>query len=397
MYGTLQVLGPEHEFSIVDEKLTPLPIVDRVIKDVHGRIVNCVKLGKIAFGKEFQAHVAEFKANKPFDSPEVFEETMQEAVETILGLLEKRYHARLLGMGMHPSLRLDEAKIWSHRDRQIYEALSKIFNLNQHGWLNIQSFQLNLPYRNEREAVKLYDALATILPYLPAVAASSPVYESKIGDFVDNRLHFYSANQLEVPSITGDIVPEYIGSFGEYKKTTVRQYSEDLAKLNAPRCLLNKQWLNSRGAVIRFDRKAIEIRVLDEQECVKADVALSCFIRALLRGIMADEKCPHLPHEALVRDLHSVVRDGLDARVQHPKGETARQVCRYLWEMASENATSEERRYLPLVKQRIDRGNLSDKILEEVAKKIQKTDLTEAIFNVYSALADCLKNNKIYG
>jgi gamma-glutamyl:cysteine ligase YbdK (ATP-grasp superfamily) len=374
----------------------PLPIVDRVIKEVHGRIVNCVRLGRIAFGKELQAHVAEFKANKPFDSPEVFEEAMQEAVETILELLEKHYHARLLGLGMHPSLRLSEARVWSHRDRQIYEAMSKIFNLNRHGWLNIQSFQLNLPYKNEREAVKLYNLLANVLPYLPAVAASSPIYESKIGDFVDNRLHFYSANQLEVPSITGDIVPEYIDSFGEYEKTTVRQYSEDLAKLNAPRCLLNKQWLNSRGAVIRFDRKAIEIRVLDEQECVKSDVALSCFIRALLRGIMTDEKCPYLPHEALVKDLHSVVRDGLDARVQHPKGETARQVCRHLWEMASENATNEEKRYLPLVKQRIDRGNLSDKISEEVAKKVQKTDLTEAIFNVYSALADCLEENKMY-
>lgn len=396
MYRTLQVLGPEHEFSIVDEKLTPLPIVDRVIKEVHGRIVNCVRLGKIAFGKELQAHVAEFKANKPFDSPEVFEEAMQEAVETILELLEKHYHARLLGLGMHPSLRLSEARVWSHRDRQIYEAMSKIFNINQHGWLNIQSFQLNLPYKNEREAVKLYNLLANVLPYLPAVAASSPIYESKIGDFVDNRLHFYSANQLEVPSITGDIVPEYIGSFEEYEKTTVQQYSEDLAKLNAPKCLLNKQWLNSRGAVIRFDRKAIEIRVLDEQECVKSDVALSCFIRALLRGIIADDKYSYLAHETLVKDLNQVVRHGLNAHVQHPKGKTARQVCRHLWEMASENATSEERRYLPLVKQRIDRGNLSDKILEEVAKKVQKTDLTEAIFNVYSALADCLEKNTMY-
>jgi len=396
MYGTLQVLGPEHEFSIVDEKLTPLPIVDKVIKDVHGRIVNCVQLGNIAFGKELQAHVVEFKANTPFDSPEVFEETMQEAVEVVLGFLEKRYNARLLGLGMHPSLRLDEAKVWSHRDRQIYESMSKIFNLNQHGWLNIQSFQLNLPYKNEGAAVRLHNALTNVLPYLPAVAASSPIYESKIGDCADNRLRFYSTNQLEVPSITGGIIPEYIGSFEEYKKTTVQRYSEDLAKLNAPRFLLNKQWLNSRGAVIRFDRKAIEIRLLDEQECVKSDVALSCFIRALLRGILANEKYPHLPREILLKDLHHVVKDGLNARVHHPKGEAARQVCRYLWKIASENATCEEKKYLPIVKQRIEDGNLSDRILKEAAKKVQKTDLTEAIFNIYSTLTDCLEKNRVY-
>jgi len=396
MYRTLQVLGPEHEFSVVDEKLTPLPIVDKVIRDVHGRIVNCVRLSEFSFGKELQAHVAEFKANTPFSSPEVFEETMKQAVETILGFLEKRYDARLLGLGMHPSLKLGEVKVWSHRDRQIYEALSKIFNLNQHGWLNIQSFQLNLPYRNEFEAVRLYNAITNVLPYLPAVAASSPIYESKIGDYVDNRLHFYLTNQLEVPSITGDIIPEYVGSFEEYEKITVRRYSEDLSKLNAPRCLLNKEWLNSRGAVIRFDRKAIEIRILDEQESVKSDVALSCFIRAALQGIMADENYPYLPHETLVENLDHIVRDGLDACVQHPKSETARQVCRHLLEMASENATWEEKKYLPIIKQRIEGGNLSDIILREVTKKIQKTDLEEAIFSVYSALADCLEKNQVY-
>jgi len=42
MYQTLEVLGPEHEFSIVDGKLNPLSIVDRVIKAWKGRIVNNV-------------------------------------------------------------------------------------------------------------------------------------------------------------------------------------------------------------------------------------------------------------------------------------------------------------------------------------------------------------------
>ena len=396
MYGTLQVLGPEHEFSVVDEKLQPLPTVDKVIKGVYGRIVNNVDFGEFSFGKELQAHVAEFKGSSPFSSPQMFEETISEAVDTILGFLEKRYRARLLGLGMHPSLRLEDVRVWSHRDRRIYEALSKIFDLNQHGWLNIQSFQLNLPFKNLNEAVRLYNSIANILPYLPAVAASSPIYESKIGRFVDNRLRFYLVNQSEVPSITGDIIPEYVNSFEEYEKITVNRYSEDLAKLNAPRCLLHKEWLNSRGAVIRFDRKAIEIRILDEQECVKSDVALSCFIRAVLRGIMNDNEYPYLPHKILVENLNHVVRHGLEAHVQHPKGKTARQVCCHLMKIASKNATKEEKQYLPMIKKRIDVGNLSNIILREVAKKIQKTDFDEAIFRVYSSLADCLEKNQVY-
>lgn len=395
MFGTLEVLGPEHEFSVIDQKLHPLPIVDKIIKQIHGRIVNNVNMRKFSFGKELQAHVLEFKANRPFYSPQVFEETIQEAVETIMGVLEK-HHARLLGLGMHPTLSLNEAQIWTHRDRQIYEALGKIFNLKQHGWLNIQSFQLNLSYRNEKDAIKLHNTLNHILPYLPALAASSPVFETRKGDYIDNRLHFYSMNQREVPSITGDLVPENVNSLAEYKKTTVDLYSHDLCKLDAPECLLDKKWLNSRGAVIRPDRKAIEIRILDEQECVKSDVALSCFIRAVLRGMMTDRAYPLISHRILVQNLNCVIKDGLDAPVEHPEGQTAKQVLKHLLKIAYSNANEEEKEYLPFIKQRLESGNLSQMILGDISKRSQKTDIPEAIFRVYSSLTDCLTNNRIY-
>jgi len=395
MYGTLQVLGPEHEFSVVDEKLQPLPIVDKVIKNLHGRVVNYADFGDFTLGKELQAHVAEFKANRPFSSPKAFEETMHSAVLKILDFLGKRYHARLLGLGMHPFLKLNEARVWSHRDRNIYEALGRIFNLNQHGWLNIQSFQLNLSYANENEAVRLYNALAEELPYLPAIASSSPIYESKFGEFSDNRLYFYEINQREIPSITGDIIPEPVGSFEEYEKTTVGRYSEDLAKVNAPKCILYKEWLNSRGAVFRFDRRAVEIRIMDEQECVKSDVALSCFIRASLRGILRRGE-QQTPHKVRVENLGAVIRDGLEARVLHSKGSTAREVCRYLLNVAEKEASNEERRYLWVVRKRIDEGSLSNIVRRNVVKRMQRTSPEEAMFSVYSALTKCLEENKVY-
>ncbi len=379
----------------MDENLHPLPVVDKVIKSFYGRIVNYVRLGRFTFGKELQAHVAEFKANTPFHSPKVFEETMHEAVLRISDFLDKRYGAHLLGLGMHPLLKLDDVKVWPHRDRQIYEALGRVFDFSQHGWLNIQSFQLNLPYSDERRAVGLYNALANILPYIPAVSASSPIYESKVGEFVDNRLYFYQMNQKEIPSIAGDTIPEYVSSFEEYEKVTIRRYSQDLMRANAPKCILYKEWLNSRGAVFRFDRKAIEIRIMDEQECVKSDVALSCFIRALLRGVIQENEI-HLPHSLLTEDLNAVIKNGLDAKVQHPKGSTAGQVCRYFYKIAEEKASREEKQYLWIVKKRIEEGNLSNLILRNVARRSQKTDFEEAIFNVYSSLIKNLEKNKVY-
>lgn len=394
-YKTLEVLGPEHELSIVSADLKALPIADKVIKDYSGKITNFVELPDFTFGKEMQLHVLEIKANRPFESPVAFEETMQNAVETLGGFLQKKYRANLLGTGMHPLLRLDETGVWSHRHRKIYEEYGKIFNLKKHGWLNIQSFHLNLPYGKEADGLLLHNLLTNICPYLPAVSASSPIYEGTLREDVDNRLAFYKVNQIEVPSVSGDVIPEYVSSFESYHNAVIRRYSLDLAKAGAKKALLFKEWVNSRGIIFRFDRSALEVRVMDEQECIKSDVAMSCFIRPVLRGLMLTEP-EFLSHELLVSDFNSVLKNGLNAEVRNPHGFTARQVCKYLFDLAWENAQKEEKIYLPLIKRRIEEGNLSDVIRRDVQKKAQRTDVMEAIVNVYLILINCLVNNKPY-
>jgi hypothetical protein len=380
---------------VVDDDLRALPIVDRILREFRGRVVNFVVQPNFTFGKELQMHVAEFKPNAPFRSPEIFEETMQKAVLSILGFLRRKHEARLLGTGMHPLLRLEETGIWPHRHRQIYQAYSRVFNLKRHGWLNIQSFQLNLPYSNEQEGIKLHNLLANVCPYLPAFTASSPIYEGKLGKCVDNRLNFYKKNQSEVPSVTGDVVPEYVSSFSEYHQRIIEKYSFDMAQAGAGELILHKDWVNSRGVIFRFDRKAVEIRVMDEQECIKSDVAVSCFIRALLRGLL-NEKVQLVPHEALVKDFNSVVQKGLNAQTEHPCGRTARKVCQFFFGIAWKNASQEERKYLLTVKKRIDRGSLSDIIRERVERKAQKTDLKEATVEIYSGLVESLMDNQPY-
>jgi carboxylate-amine ligase len=394
-YKTLEVLGPEHEFSVVNGNLAPLPLVDKIIKDFCGRTVNFVEQLDFSFGKELQLHVMELKANEPFSSPAVFEETMQNAVMKISDFLEKKCGAHLLGTGMHPLLQLDDTGVWTHRHRKIYAEYGRIFNLKQHGWLNIQSFHLNLSYANEMEALQLHNFLAELCAYLPAVAASSPIYEASVGSDVDNRLVFYKANQREVPSIVGDVVPEPVSSLSQYKKEIIGKYSQDLARAGAGKAILFKEWVNSRGVIFRFDRKALEVRVMDEQECIKSDVALSCFVRASIRGLMAEKVVPQ-PHDVLVADYSNVVKRGLEAEAQHPWGKTARQVCQHYLKMATENATEDEKKYLGLVKDRIEKGNLSNLVLKEIKAKAQRTDFVEAVHGVYSTLIKCLIDNQPY-
>jgi hypothetical protein len=103
-----------------------------------------------------------------------------------------------------------------------------------------------------------------------------------------------------------------------------------------------------------------------------------------------------LPHQLLVRDFNSVMAKGLNAKVLHPNGETARQVCQHLFNLALENAEEDEKKYLWIVKKRIESGNLSELIRKRVLRKSKKADLEEAILSVYSTLIKCLADNQPY-
>jgi gamma-glutamyl:cysteine ligase YbdK (ATP-grasp superfamily) len=334
------------------------------------------------FGKEMQLHVMEIKANQPFKTPKEFEETMHAAVTTLSQIVQK-HGAMLLGTGMHPLLKLQDTAIWPHYHKKIYQQY------------NIQSFHLNLPFQKEGDAIQIHNQLVKLCAYLPAIAASSPIYEGKNGPDTDNRLHFYRINQKEVPSVTGDVIPEYAHSLTQYKDDVICGYSRDLATKGADKALLQREWVNSRGVIFRFDRRALEVRVMDEQECIKSDVAMACFVRAALRGLV-ESNAELVPHEVLVKDFNAIIKDGLNAEVLSPNGKTARQVCRHYLKVAFNYAKEDEKKYLWLVERRIEEGNLSELIRGKVMRRTQKTDFREAIFDVYSMLIKCLIDNQPY-
>jgi hypothetical protein len=175
-----------------------------------------------------------------------------------------------------------------------------------------------------------------------------------MGDLLDNRLKFYKINQKEVPSITGDVVPEYFQTTQEYHEKVIGAYTAEFKKHNLAKFMLDAEWINSRGAIFRFDREAIEIRCMDEQDCIKSDIAFSCFIRATLRGLLDPNTQFELqPHELLVNDFNAIIKSGRSTPAQHPHGPTAQDVCMYFFNIASEYATPEEKVYLPLVQKRI--------------------------------------------
>src|SRR5262249_40857437 len=153
--------------------------------------------------------------------------------------------ARLMPGGMHP--RMDparETRLWPHDCNEIYQAFNKIFDCRGHGWSNLQSVHLNLPFADDEEFGRLHAAVRIVLPILPALAASSPIVEGRPTGAVDSRLEVYRGNSRRIPSITGHVVPEAVFSESGYRDEILAKLYADIAA-HDPGGILQHEWLNA--------------------------------------------------------------------------------------------------------------------------------------------------------
>ncbi len=144
---------------------------------------------------------------------------------------------------------------------------------------------MNLPFCGDEEFGRLHAAVRLLLPILPALAASSPFVEGHPAAALDARMEFYRGNCRRIPSITARVVPESVFCEKDYRRTILDPMYRDIASLD-PAGVLRHEWLNSRGAIARFDRGTIEIRVLGVQECPRADLAICAAAAAVLRALV---------------------------------------------------------------------------------------------------------------
>ena len=277
--------GIEIEYAIVDrDSLDVRAIADRLLADVAGAEVNEFADGPIAWSNELSLHVIELKTNGPATSLDGLDELFSSEVARIDKLLAK-YNARILPGPMHPWMDpLTEQRLWPHEQNEIYAAYDRIFNCRGHGWANLQSMHINLPFANDGEFVRLHDAIRIALPLLPALAAASPYVDGKASGLLDTRLETYRLNQQRVPEITGRVIPARVASIDEYHSQILAPMFHAIAA-HDPQGVLRGEWLNSRGAIARFDRSAIEIRILDAQESPRADLAVARAVVTLVREL----------------------------------------------------------------------------------------------------------------
>lgn len=396
--------GIELEYMIVDRKtLSVLPVADELLRKVAGGSVAEVKRGRLRWSNELTLHVIELKNASPDFAIEPLAAAFQEEVRNINRLLEPM-GAQLMPTAMHPWMDpASETRLWPHHDALIYQTYDRIFGCKAHGWANIQAMHINLPFAGDAEFARLHAAIRLILPIIPALAASSPIAGGRPAGLMDFRLEAYRAHQAKIPSTIGRVIPDTVVSRADYDATIVAPMYRDIAPLD-PDGVLRHDWLNVRGACPRFDRNAIEIRVVDMQECLQADLAIAAAITAVVRAIYDAEWSPLSVQQAirtddLVNILHACIRNAElavidDADYLRLFGFSDRQcqageLWRRLIKRMSLDGSAHWREPLRVV---LEHGPLARRILRAVGPDCSKTRLHA----VYRELCECLEAGRMF-
>lgn len=406
-YHIFQAYGVELEYMIVDRKtLNIRPIADELLKAELGHYGSDFENGMVTWSNELVLHVIELKSTKPESNFNSLASAFSDDVTRINAILEK-WDAMLLPTAAHPWMDpLTETKLWPHdSDNLVYNIYNRIFDCSGHGWSNLQSTHLNLPFYDDEEFAKLHAAVRMVLPILPALCASSPILDGKLTGSLDTRMTYYKTNQAKIPSITGKVVPEAVFSRRQYLNTIYEKIKSDLLPFD-PENILNPIWVNSRGAIPRFDRGSIEIRIMDIQECPPADLAIQALVIETIKALVNETFCNleaqmRTKTEVLAGILDETSQRGQEAEIlssEYPSafGTEAPCTAKSLWQyiharlLLNENSGLEHWR--PELSVILNEGTLSDRILRSMNNDFS----LDSIKNTYRHLADCLAQNKMF-
>ncbi|HET6470449.1 MAG TPA: glutamate-cysteine ligase family protein [Pseudomonadales bacterium] len=401
-HAAFSVFGIEIEYMIVDrDTLNVAPLSDKLLTAAHGELTQETEQGDIAWSNELALHVIEVKTNGPTARLDAAVGNFQAALRHIHQLLAPM-NARLMSTGAHPWMDpLRDTQLWPHGDDEIYLAFDRIFGCQGHGWSNLQSMHINLPFADDGEFGKLHAAIRAVLPILPALAASTPFLDGRATGFADARVDTYARNQIRIPSITGRVIPEPVRSRDEYQSVILEPMYRAI-RPEDPLGILQFEWLNSRGAIARFDRSAIEIRLIDTQEQPAADLAIAALVIAtverLYRGPAATlDAADAIDTDELARILQSCVQLGERAPIDNadyrrvlgaPDARTGQDVWRALANLSAQKLGPHEDA-LDVV---LGDGTLATRLLRDVGARVDAQSLKKT----YARLCDCLAHGRMF-
>jgi glutamate---cysteine ligase / carboxylate-amine ligase len=395
--------GIEIEYIIGNKNnLSVSSTTDLLIKKIAGKFQNEIIYDKIILSNELSNHLIELKTNGPINSICGFEKHFQKQISS-LNLILNQDNKVLIPTGMHPFFNpKNETVLWSHRNKKIYNYYDKIFDCKRHGWSNLQSTHINLPFKDDKEFEILHAVIRIVLPIIPCLSASTPIKENRVTGFSDTRLDIYSKNQKTIPSITGKIIPEQVWTKKDYRKKILSKIYQDILIYDTEN-ILKYEWLNSRGAIARFERNTIEIRIIDTQESPAMDFAIIGIIISLIKYLIEKYKnnldyLKNFQTDMLRKLFLNIIKSGSNTIIINKKyleifGYSNEVLAKELWKNIITELLKdyeEMKYYQNEIKILLNYGNLSDRIITALNKNYSK----ENIVKVYNKLVNCLTNGK---
>jgi carboxylate-amine ligase len=403
IHRLFEVYGIELEYMLVNkDSFKVAPQVDDLLTKKAGKLQADIDNGDIAWSNELVAHVIELKTNGPTKNTNTLAKKFHKNILEIDVLLQP-LNLQLLGSAAHPLMNPNtDTQLWKHSYSEIYALYNTIFNCKGHGWSNVQSTHLNLPFYDDKEFEKLHASIRILLPLLPGLCASSPVLEGKITGFKDTRLEYYKTNQKEIPELTGVVIPERAFSQLDYHATIFEPIKRAIKPYDKNK-ILDHHFLNSRGAIARFDRHAIEIRLMDIQECPKADIAICAFVIEVLKAIVNKKFCSLKAQKLWIKDdlfpiLNVAIKDAEDAQIENLEylklfGITDMCTVGDVWKKLYKSVKPKlHKTHHKAIETILEEGTLATRILKAIGHDTSNAH----IISVYQDLQKCLMSNKLF-
>ncbi|MCO8121851.1 glutamate-cysteine ligase family protein [Stieleria sp. TO1_6] len=399
--GLFDAVGIEMEYMIVDrDTLDVRPIADVLLSTLAGgQTVSDFTAGPITWSNELALHVLELKTTHPAKRIRSLPSQFETAIRDLRPTLDQ-LDARLLPTAMHPWMNpAKETVLWPHENHDIYQAYDRVFDCRSHGWANVQSVHLNLPFDGDHEFALLHAAVRLVLPILPALAASSPIVGGSLTGQLDSRLHHYAGHCDRVPALIGNVIPEPIFDESDYRRQIFVPIQDAIAA-HDPEGVFEVDFLNARGAIARFDRGSIELRLMDVQEYPAADVAICAAVTAVIKRLVQQQTSTTETQQSITTEqlrglLDAVATTGEQTLIDDSDFLACfgieRPQCRAgeLWSLLLQQARRDDESldslYAP-IEIILSQGTLATRIRNSLGPNFSH----EELHNVYDQLADCL-------
>lgn len=392
------------DYQIVHrDTLAVMPLAPMVLEKNGSSGPDGLNNGLLNWSVSHQPHVLRLRTVAPVNNLNTLDNAYADDLRQI-GLTLETYNAIIVPGGMHPTMDPFRDQVKDHPKNEKERYYRELFGCAGHAWVNQCPTKISLPFPDDEAFGRLHAAVRIVLPIIPALCASSPLVEGRCNGMRDNRLRYLRTRYMNFPAVGGKMIPEPVFGEKKYREQIHGSIARELIGTIAEGKIDPAQ-LNNRAAVPDFDRRSLEIRIMEPQECPAAEMAIIKLVTELIKALTEEkfitfEEQVEARMEILCGVLADTIEQGGSAEVFSSEylsffGMNEVSSVSGIWRRIFEKLSMDPLKPLALYEKELsvilDQGCLADRIITVLGEKPHP----EAIRQLWLRLADCIRQNKL--